>query len=90
VNWYRRAQTEITDEDIEEFGKSKWIPVDSSFIKSVAYYEPLGMFEVLLESGREYSFADVPKKTFDAFMQATSKGRFFNEVIKKNYGVQKK
>ena len=85
LNWYKTAKAEISNEDLDDFVKSKWIPVDSGWIDAVAYYEPLGMLEVRLSNGREYSFANVPSKTFENFMQSSSKGQFFNEVIKKKH-----
>lgn len=81
MNWYKRA---ISEKD-KDFADSKWMLVDSTWISYIAYYEPLGMFEVKLSNGQEYSFKDVPAKTFQSFMDSKSKGRFFNEVIKKKY-----
>jgi len=89
MNWYKIALDFMTDEEVAEIAKSKWIPVDSSFIQDVAYYEPLGMFEVRIKGrdGRlaEYSFRDVPRKVFERFMQAESKGTFFNQFIRPKY-----
>jgi len=85
LNWYKTAKAEISNEDLDDFVKSKWIPVDSGWIDAIAYYEPIGMLEVKLSNGREYSFANVPSKIFENFMQSSSKGQFFNEVIRKKY-----
>ena len=85
MNWYKKAQiklNKITDEELDEFAKSKWIPVQSTFITDVAYYEPLGMFEVRLKNGKEYSYPNISKKVFKDFMSAKSKGEFFNRKIK--------
>jgi hypothetical protein len=60
----------------------KWIPVESSAIRAVAYYEPLGMLEFKLKDGQEYSFRDIPKEEFDALMASPSKGRFFSDLVK--------
>lgn len=85
MTWYKKAQAEMSNEEFEDsFGGSKWIDVDSSWIDKVAYFEPLGMFEILV-GGKEYSFRDVPKKTFENFIKSKSKGRFFNDIIRKNY-----
>lgn len=43
MSWYKKS---ITQQDIEEFTRPKWIPVDSSFVAFVAYYKPLQIFEV--------------------------------------------
>jgi len=85
MNWYKKAKSGLSDEDFAEITKSKWIDVDSSFIDKIAYYEPLEILDILLKSGKEYSFKNVPKKIFDAFRRSGSKGQYFNKVIKKRY-----
>jgi hypothetical protein len=99
MNWYKSAQIEEpyfpviptipvdlakSQKDVDEL-KDNWIPVESSFITHVSYYEPLGMFEIKLKDGSKYSYKNVPKKVFRGFMRATSKGQFFNRVIKPKY-----
>jgi hypothetical protein len=86
LNWYKRSQFDLTDKEFEESTKSKWIPVKSSWITDVAYYEPMGFFEVKLKNGKEYMYKDVPKKVYEDFMKAKSKGEFFNRVIRDKYG----
>ena len=88
MSWYVRAKASKTNQEIDDLPVGKWIPVQSSFITDAAYYEPLGMFEVRLKSGQEYSYKDVPKKVFKNFMSASSKGEFFNRVIKKRYKMK--
>lgn len=85
MNWYRKSRVveEIDGVDVS----SKWIPVDSSFIDAFAYYEPLQRLEVKMKN-REYIHNGVPVKVFKEFMASNSKGKFYNEVIKKNYGVK--
>ena len=90
----RIAQMEDNDFDIETANDdnilgSKWIPVKSSAIKAVAYYEPLGMLEFKLNDDKEYSFRDVPKNEFDALMVAESKGKWFTEFVRR-YRASKK
>lgn len=90
VNWYKKAQGNV---EVDYFA-DKWQNVDSSFIEKVAYYEPLGMFEIRLKNGREYSYKDVPKEVYDAFMDAArqgeSLGKFFNSRIKNTYEHEEK
>lgn len=104
MNWYKKALKEyekvkegeyyLTDWpsrkiDLEPYDyPSKWMPVESSFISHVAYFEPLGIFEIKTKDGQEYSFKGVPEKVFKQFMNAKSKGEFFNKVIKKKYGAK--
>jgi len=85
MNWYKAAKKKKNTKDVHP---TDWVHVDSSFISAVAYNEDLGFLEVRMKSGRDYLFDGVPKKTYDAFMDADSKGRFFNEVIKKRYNRQ--
>jgi len=85
------SQSEIDEIDkfIAETKLDKWIPVDSSFISHVAYFAPLSIFEVKLKDGNEYSFKGVPKKVFQAFVKSSSKGEFFNRVIRQRYRSKK-
>jgi hypothetical protein len=40
------------------------------------------------QSGELYRYYDVPRRTYDAFCKADSKGRFFNHYIKGRYPFQ--
>ena len=100
MNWYKSAKIEETyffpvipaspvdlakiHKDVTEL-EDNWIPVESSFITHVSYYEPLGMFEIKLKDGSKYSYKNVPKKVFKGFLRATSKGEYFNKVIRSKY-----
>jgi hypothetical protein len=84
MNWYKKASMENID--VSNFNTdSKWIPVDSSFIASVAYYKPLKKFEIRFKNGQEYSYNGVPSIVYKNFMKAKSKGEYFNRVIRKRY-----
>lgn len=88
--WYLadwKPKEEI-DKDKHQLPPDKWIPVESSFISYVAYYEPLKMLEIKTKDGHEYGFSGVPKQVFNRFMKAKSKGEFFNKVIKLRYGTK--
>lgn len=82
AQWYKKSKKEITEEDLDEFTRSKWIPVDSSWITDVAYYEPLGMLEIRVKNGLEYSFPNTSKSVFRNLMKAKSKGKYFNRIIR--------
>ena len=89
MSWYKESK--VSQEANEEFEKeTEWIPVDSSFITEVAYHDAAEVFEIKIKSKgdtvRKYTFIGVPKKAFDKFMAAESKGRAFQE-IKKNYSL---
>lgn len=87
-NWYKLSQTTAytpTQEDMDIFARDPWVIVDSSFIDAIAYYDVAWVLEVRLKNGRKYTFMDVPKKVYDAFLASPSKGTFFNQVLKRNY-----
>jgi len=83
MNWYKKAQALDDDLDIAQ---DKWIPVNSSWMTHVAYYEPMGYLEFKLRNGKEYTFVGVPKKIYSDFMKSRSKGEFFNRIIRDRYG----
>lgn len=99
MNWYkiatldlsREERDKINDEFIKELNeeyRKKWTPVDSSFIHEVNYNETSGILKVKIRTGgtiRTYSFVGVPKRVYDNFMAAPSKGTFFNTIIKRRY-----
>jgi len=68
---------------------AQWVEIDSSFIEAAAYYPIVSLMDIKLKGGRQYTFIDVPKKTFDNFIKAESQGKFFNEIIKSRYKIRK-
>lgn len=90
MSWYIQAKKNLRSETKDApIYNDKWMPVVSSFITHIAYYEPLKMFEIKLRDGHEYSFTGVPKQIFNRLMKSKSKGEFFNRVIKPNYSKSK-
>jgi len=69
--------------------EEKWVPVESSVVKAVAYYEPLRILEFQLRDGQEYSFSGIQKEVFDDLLASPSKGRFFSELVKTRRGRKK-
>ena len=57
-------------------------PVLSKNIASVSYDDANEILEISFVSGRTYSYSNVSRETYDAFMQHPSKGYFFHHVIK--------
>jgi len=93
MSWYKKSKDETsgwTEKEFEkEFG-SYMKPVESECISEVGYYEPLGILEVRFKrSGQKYTHKDVPKKVYEDFMDAKSKGEFYNRVIKTRYKSEK-
>lgn len=56
-------------------------PVESSFIEGVDYDESSGTLTVYFKAGGSYDYT-VSKETYQAFLAAPSKGRYFREFIK--------
>jgi hypothetical protein len=54
----------------------------SSVIRSVEYDEQSRELDVTFVSGRTYRYKDVPLEVYVDFLDAASKGQFFNEHIK--------
>lgn len=63
-------------------------PVESRSITAAGYDEASQTLSVQFKSGAVYQYKDVPRETFDAFMAAESKGRFFQESVRPLGGVK--
>jgi hypothetical protein len=57
-------------------------PVDSSALDAAGYDTARRELRVAFKGGRTYVYLDVPPETYEAFLQAESKGRFVNAEIK--------
>jgi hypothetical protein len=64
----------------------KRVPVKSSSLLEIGYDPTEQKLEVKFQSGRVYQYFGVPRASYEAFMAAESKGRFFNDLIKDLYG----
>ena len=60
-------------------------PVRSSNIRSVGYDLASRMLEVEFHSGGLYHYSGVPETIYQGFMQAASKGSYFQNHIKGRY-----
>ena len=59
------------------------IAVNSSAIRAIGWAG--GVLRVVFVSGRAYDFPGVPFSVYVAFMNATSKGGFYNTFIRGRY-----
>lgn len=57
--------------------------VESSIIEAIGYDNTNRVLRVWLNSGRTYDYYKVPELDYLSFLEAESKGRFYNLVIKK-------
>ena len=55
--------------------------VESSMIRSVEH-DGQGLMRVTFTSGERYDYEGVPRKLYDQFLAAPSKGQFFNDRIR--------
>ena len=60
-------------------------PVSSSAILSVGYDEGSQTLEIVFVSGRSYLYSGVPAVEASLFLQAASKGKYFNAFIRPKY-----
>lgn len=61
--------------------------VESSVIRHVAYDAAERFLEVTFTSGRRYVYGDVPAAIYRAFLEAESKGTYFNAEIRDCFSV---
>ena len=64
------------------------IAVSSSNIAAIGYIASAQILQVDFSSGARYRYYDVPAAVFTAFLNAPSKGRFLNHVIKSEYAFK--
>ena len=69
--------------ELEAEYRQKWTPVTSSMIREVAYDIKTGELTFKMKNHAEYSFRNVPKSEYDAFMAAESKGKWFADFRKR-------
>lgn len=63
--------------------------VSSSNLRSIGYEPDTSTLEVEFNNGRLYQYHGVPQQVYDALMQASSHGSYFNAHIKNSYGTTK-
>lgn len=64
--------------------------VTSSSIDAIGYDgKKQELYVRFLESGETYVYFGVKERAFSAFMQADSKGRYFNAFVKDRYPYQR-
>jgi hypothetical protein len=58
------------------------ITVDSSAIKAVEYKKKAKTLEIFMNNDKSYKYIGVPVDVYIGFLEADSKGTFYNESIK--------
>ena len=57
----------------------------STVIRSFGYDAPSRRLRIVFQSGRRYTYEEVPPETFEALKSSSSKGEFFNAHIRNNF-----
>jgi len=65
------------------------IPVSSSNLQSVGFDPDSSTLEIEFKGGAVYQYQGVPQAEFDAFMNASSLGKYFHANIKDRYATVK-
>lgn len=63
----------------------KRTPVESSMIQDIGYDPETETLEIGFNSGTVYQYFEVEQETYDAFMKADSKGRYFLDSVEPFY-----
>lgn len=72
-----------------DVGALVWTQVTSSNVKAVAHETQTGTMYVEFTSGAIYQYFDVPERVFEDFLQSSSKGTYFNTLIKNRYRYER-
>jgi hypothetical protein len=62
--------------------------VSSSIIRGAWYLPERRQLDLLFTSGRRYRYSNVPPATARQFVEAASKGRFYNAEIRNRFPCQ--
>lgn len=60
-------------------------PIDSSAILAFGYSEQFAVLDVQFQKGGVYRYFAVPRRLYELFLAADSKGTFLNQQIKDRY-----
>lgn len=64
--------------------KAKWLKVDSSQIAKMKYLQPISTLLIEFNAGGKYQYTPVPEHIYRELKTSVSKGKTFNQLIKKN------
>jgi len=60
------------------------VAVISTHIADISYNEDENLLIVTWKNGRRYEYTNVPKGVYEEFLNSSSRGEFFNKVIRTN------
>jgi hypothetical protein len=64
------------------------ITVESSILDWVCYLPELRILQVGLRTGKDYEYFEVPVNTYRGLLGSESKGRYYNQYIRKDFRFQ--
>ena len=86
MNWYRKIKIAQTESDNEPSrSPTEWQQADSSSIDRFRYDSANRRLWIRFHNGYTYYYSDVPATTYENFLRASSKGRFFIDNIRKRF-----
>jgi KTSC domain len=59
--------------------------VASSAIQSIEFDELTNRLQIMFTNGKTYTYFAVPRSVYESFVNASSKGIFFNQFVKDHY-----
>jgi hypothetical protein len=84
----RAAGEGVRAEDARS-GVMERVPVESSNVRSIGYYEPSRTMHVEFRDGRVYEYSGVPPEAHQALVNAPSVGRHFHAHIKSRFPARR-
>lgn len=61
--------------------------VNSRAISRIEYNETTSVLSITFRTSGTYDYYNVPNSVYCNFLEASSKGRFFNDFIREQYGL---
>jgi len=65
-----------------------WVPVDSSVFNAVAYDDRRWHLYLRFHTGKIYRYLEFPQEQYDELLGAESKGRYFADRIREDFGYE--
>ncbi len=80
-----QQRLEEISREAEIIAVQKSQPVESSVMYDIAYDSQSRILTIEFNSGSVYQYFNVSQEIYDAFLNAPSKGRFLNTIIKQGF-----
>lgn len=74
-------------QEINLYGEQ--LQINSSLVKSAAYYPTINILQITFPSGEVYAYFNVPPKTYLDLATSESKGKYFHKSIINKFPYKK-